>query len=128
MTSVFFLCFFAFFCTVILNVFSEISPKFRFLMLCGAGLLFTSLFLKEIAPYFSYLKTMVADSQFGSYFSLLIKATGISLLITLSADLCRDLGEENTAGKLELCGKAAILSLSLPLLTKILEFIGELTN
>jgi len=128
MNTALILSFFALFCTVILNVFSEISPKFRSLMLCGAGILFAFLFFKELLPFVSYLQRMISPSEFSPFFSLLIKASGISLLITLSADLCRDFGEESTAGKLELCGKAVILSLSLPLMTKIMEYIGELTR
>jgi stage III sporulation protein AD len=61
-------------------------------------------------------------------FSLLYKALGICILTSVASSFCRDLGEEKIAEKLELCGKAALMFLSLPVLEYLLNLIGEILS
>jgi len=122
------LCFFALFCVILQKTSGEISPAFKTFLTCGAGILFFLFFSKHIVPVFTFVSSLSSRGNLSQYFTLLWKAMGIALLVSVSAGICRDLGEEGVAGKLEICGKALILSLSLPVLQKIMEFIGEMTG
>lgn len=53
--------------------------------------------------------------------TLLIKALGICFLTQLTADVCRDAGENALATHTEFVGKAALLLLILPLFVQILD-------
>ncbi len=64
-------------------------------------------------------KTGVADGTL----PLLMKLTAMAYVTELSAQLCRDAGEEGLALKAALCGKMLLMAQTLPL---ILE-IGEMT-
>lgn len=55
-----------------------------------------------------------------------LKTTGIAIVTRLSADLCRDAQEAGLASAVELAGTALALLTVLPLLTAVLELLGEL--
>ncbi len=62
------------------------------------------------------------------YFKVVLKALGIAYLTGFPADTCRDFGLASLAAKAEFAGRCAILVLSLPLLSEVLntalEFAG----
>ncbi len=64
----------------------------------------------------------------GVYFTVALKALGISYITTFAADLCRDFGLSALAQTSEIAGKVAIFILSLPLMTAVLQaalkFVG----
>ena len=125
MSSLPLLCFFALFAAILLQICGDISPKFKALLLCGAGIIFFFVFFQNVAPILNRMAELGESTGFPELYGVLIKALALSLLITLSASFCRDLGEEGIAAKLELCGKAAVLSLSLPLLDSLLGWLKE---
>ena len=122
------LCFFSLLSVVVIKISSEISPKFRFLLIaaCGTCLLFS--FFHLVSPFLESLSLLFDTEGFEESFRLILKALGIAFLVSITASFCRDLGEGGIGDKLELCGKGAILALSLPILKKILDFIGELVS
>jgi len=124
--TLFSLCAFALLTGVILKIAEEFFPKFKPLILSGAGVLFFLYFFQRFSPIHQKLVSFVNGAGGNGLFSLLFKGFGIAVLVAVSASFCRDLGEEKVAEKLELCGKAAVLYLSLPLLEQILQWIGGL--
>ena len=59
---------------------------------------------------------------------ILLKVLGISYLTDFSASLCKDLGENGLAAGAELCGKAEIIILALPLFSRLLDLCIKLLN
>ena len=59
-------------------------------------------------------------------FGPVLKATAIGLLTQIAAGFCRDAGEGALAGALELGGVLAILYVSLPLFSAVLDLLGTL--
>ena len=80
--------------------------------------------LAAAAPLIEYINNL-AKPYTGGYLSLMLKAVGISLVTSTSADICRDSGENAIASKVELLGKCEILALSLPLITAMAELIAK---
>ncbi len=60
------------------------------------------------------------------YLELVWKAVGVCYLTSVAADLCRDCGESALASVAELCGRIALVLLSLPLLEGVLETIANI--
>ena len=90
----------------------------------AAGLMLFFAAVTRLSPAVEALKTLgektgVADSTL----TLLLKLTAMAYVAELSAQLCRDAGEEGLAVKAALCGKMLLMAQTLPL---ILE-IGEMT-
>ncbi len=121
-------CFFALFSVILVKVSGEISPKYKFLLITGCGICLLFAFLRTTAPVLEALTSLFDSDMISGPFRLMMKAVGIAFLVSISSSFCRDLGESGIAEKLELCGKVAILALSVPVLTEILDFIGELSS
>ncbi len=53
--------------------------------------------------------------------SVAVKALGLSYLFGISADICRELGEQGIAKCVEVVGRVEIISLALPYFRQIIE-------
>ena len=60
------------------------------------------------------------------YAGILFKALGICIVTQIASDACRDSGENAIASKVELVGKLAVLTVSLPLFYQILSISAAL--
>ena len=58
--------------------------------------------------------------------TMMLRAVGIAIVTEFSAQLCRDAGEGALAGRVEFGGKAALLSMSVPLVTGIVARLTAL--
>lgn len=74
-------------------------------------------FINKISTSTSYNKELV---------SLLLKITGISILVQYAVTLCNDSGETAIASKIDLGGKIIIISLSIPVISASLTMLLEL--
>lgn len=57
---------------------------------------------------------------------VMIRAVGVAMLSEFGAQLCRDAGEGTLAGRVELAGRAAMLTLALPLLNDLIKTLGNM--
>ena len=60
------------------------------------------------------------NSQF---LGILLKITGIALLTEFAVSVCKDSGENSIASKVDLEGKIMIISVSIPIISSLLETI-----
>lgn len=58
-----------------------------------------------------------------SFLALLLKITGIAFLSEFAVSICKDSGESAIASKIELGSKIIIISLSIPIISNLLEII-----
>ncbi len=54
---------------------------------------------------------------------MLIKITGIAILTEFAVSICKDSGENAIASKIDMGGKAIMVSLSIPIMASLLETI-----
>lgn len=89
-------------------------------LLCAVGNLFGAIS--------QFRDLLDKGSNTASYFSVALKALGISYISVFAADVCRDFGMMSFAQTIEICGKIAIFVLSIPLVTSVLDvalkFVG----
>ena len=58
-----------------------------------------------------------------SFINLLIKITGIAFLAEFAVSICKDSGESAIASKIELGSKIIIISMSIPIISSLLELV-----
>ena len=58
-----------------------------------------------------------------SFINLLIKITGIAFLSEFAVSICRDSGESAIASKIEFGSKIIIISMSIPIISSLLQLI-----
>ena len=70
------------------------------------------------------MQTLVSKTSINSKFlTLLIKITGIAFLSEFAVSICKDSGEAAIASKIEIGTKIIIISMSIPIISSLLEII-----
>ena len=101
----------------------------RFAPLIGlsGGIFLLSHAISRYGEVIGLLSSFSDNELFSSLLSLALRIVALCILTEVSAGICRDLGEGGLAARMELCGRAEILLVTLPTFTKLLDIaIGYL--
>ena len=77
--------------------------------------------LSGIIELLTELSNKVSDTN--GFLTVLIKITGIAFLTEFAVSICKDSGESAIASKVDLGGKVIIISMSIPIISALLETI-----
>ena len=106
---------------VLALVFRELKKEYTPIILVAGGILITLWGLSRVLPVITYLAELTDNSEITEYFGIVLRVLGISFIVQIGADICRDLGEDSIASKVEFAGKAAILVMVLPILQSVIR-------
>jgi len=106
----------------------ETGGKYAPALLACTGALLFWLFLRRLSPVAETLRGYLSAQGMGEASGLLMKGLAVGYLTQIGGDVCRDLGAESVASRLELCGRAELLVLALPLLSDLLGTALSLVN
>lgn len=102
-------------------------PEFRLAVAIAAGLAALAFSMDGISSGVETLTALAQETGLaGETTGLMMRATGITVLAEFGAQLCRDAEESALAGRVELAGRAALLTMTAPLLTDMLTRIAEI--
>ena len=91
-------------------------------MITGAILFFY--ILSEISYVIDVIRLIAGRLSFSTEsLNIIIRIIGIAYLARFGSDICRDAGQNTIAQKIELAGKVTIVSLSIPLLSSVLNLL-----
>jgi len=102
-------------------IFKELKKEYAAIILVAGGIFITIWGLTLVFPVINYIRELTGTGEIAEYFNIILKVLGISFLVQVGADICRDLGEESIATKVEFAGKAAVLAVSLPVLRNVIN-------
>lgn len=115
--------------TSFILVIKELKPDFAVLISVAFGVI-VLLYLTE--PISQAVSAFVAVSErIGMNNDILtaaVRVIGISLVAEFAASACADAGQTAIAAKVEAAGKIIILSLSLPIITSLLDSIFSILS
>lgn len=92
--------------------------------LTGIIILFSA--VSSIYPVVTFASEITEGNSYSLYFSVILRALGIGILVQSASDLCRDNGENAIASKLEFAAKVGIILLGLPVIREILSFTQKI--
>lgn len=94
--------------------------------LIGGIILLTSSFgtIKEIVGFLSNISNKTSYNS--EFLGLLLKITGIAVLVEYATSICRDSGETAIASKIDFAGKVIIISMSIPVISLTLTTLLKL--
>ena len=105
----------------------QIKPEYALFVSIGCGVLMLLWAVQSLEPVLKELSALLGSTKLAPEFgSILLKALGVSFIAQFASDACRDAGEVAIASKIELCGRIAIVLLSLPMFREILSIAGML--
>lgn len=93
------------------------------LAVCCMVCLAAGTFLQPVMNFVKQLRQL--GGLDGDFVSILLKCAGISLLAELAGLICSDAGQSAMGKALQMLAGAAILYLSLPLMTRLLTILEE---
>ena len=104
----------------------QVRPEYSLYITMAAGI--TILFYS--AGKLSYLLSSLRKIQQyvpvdAAYMTILLKMIGITYIGQFCAGICKDAGYSAVAGQIEIFGRLAVLAVSMPVLTALLETIHE---
>lgn len=102
-------------------------PEFAMLLSLGCGVFVLFYLLGEMKVISAELEELLSGlSQQSELTGLILKALGVCIVAELGSQCCRDAGENAIAAKVELAAKAALVLISMPVFSSLLQMAGEL--
>lgn len=107
---------------VLIAILKQHRPEFATYTSIIAGIIILFFVISELTPIISMLQNLSEKMGVSSkFFIILLKITGIAYLTEFGSSICRDSGETAIASKVEVAGKVLIISLSIPIITTLVE-------
>ena len=108
-------------------VIKQYKPEFAVYISIISGVIIIYMIIGELEKIINLLKSVSEKSGINTKFlSLLLKITGIAILTEFAISICRDSGESSIASKIEIGSKVVIISMSIPVISSLLEVILKL--
>lgn len=109
---------------IIIILLKQYKPEFAIYISLLTGVLILVLVMDELTGIMSLIQTIADKASINQQFlTILIKITGIAFLSEFAVSICKDSGEGAIASKIELGSKIIIISMSIPILSSLLEII-----
>lgn len=109
---------------IIIILLKQYRPEFAIYISLLCGVLILILIMDKLTGIVNLLQTISNKASINNTFlTLLIKITGIAFLSEFAVSVCKDAGEGAIASKIELGSKIVIISMSIPIISSLLEVI-----
>ena len=109
---------------IIIIILKQYRPEFAVYtsIIAGIGILLLS--FSEISGVINLLKDISSRANINSEFlGIILKITGIAILTEFAVSICQDSGENAVANKIDIGGKITIITMSIPIISSLLETI-----
>ena len=112
---------------IIIIILKQYKPEFAIYISLLTGVLILILVMDKLEGIVNLIQNIASKSEINTTFIiLLIKITGIAFLAEFGVSICKDSGEAAIASKIELGSKIIIISMSIPILSSLIEILLEI--
>lgn len=109
---------------ILILILKQYRPEYTIYVSLIAGILIFYLISDKLFGIISLLKSFSNRASINSEFiGIILKITGIAILTEFAVSICKDAGESSIASKIDLGGKIVIISISIPIITSMLETV-----
>ena len=114
----------AFIALIIIIMLKQYRPEYAIFISILTGILILFLVMDRLTGIINLIETIQDKFDINTQFiALLIKITGIAFLSEFAVSVCKDSGEAAIASKIEIGSKIIIISMSIPIISSLLEII-----
>lgn len=114
----------AFIALIIIIMLKQYRPEYAIFISILTGILILFLVMDRLTGIINLIETIQDKFSINTKFiALLIKITGIAFLSEFAVSVCKDSGEAAIASKIEIGSKIIIISMSIPIISSLLEII-----
>ena len=109
---------------IIIVILKQYKPEFAIYVSMVAGVLILVLSIQKLTGIINLLQSLANKTYINkSFLSILLKITGIAFITEFAVSICSDAGEKAIASKIEIGSKIIIISMSVPIISSLLEII-----
>lgn len=109
---------------IIVIILKQYKPEFAVYASIIAGSFILLASISQISGIINLLKDLSNRANINNKFlEIILKITGIAILTEFAVSICQDSGESAIANKIDIGGKVIIITISLPIITSLLETI-----
>ena len=109
---------------IIIIMLKQYRPEYAIFISILTGILILFLVMDRLTGIINLIQSIQNKFSINTQFiALLIKITGIAFLSEFAVSICKDSGEAAIASKIELGSKIIIISMSIPIISSLLEII-----
>lgn len=109
---------------IIIIVIKQYKPEFAVYISIVAGIAILLLSLSQVSSVVNLLKDIASRASIsGEFLGIILKITGIAILTEFAVSICQDSGESAIASKIDIGGKIMIITMSIPIISSLLETI-----
>ena len=114
----------AFIALIIIIMLKQYKPEYAIFISILTGVLILFLVMDRLTGIVNLIESIQDKFSINTQFiALLIKITGIAFLSEFAVSVCKDSGEAAIASKIEIGSKIIIISMSIPIISSLLEII-----
>ncbi|MDO5409527.1 MAG: stage III sporulation AC/AD family protein [Lachnospiraceae bacterium] len=104
-----------------------LKPEYGLFLSLGAMLLLFGAVVSQLDEILHLIRELVDHTGLDAvYYKILLKIMGLAWISQLASDICREAGCSAVSRQIDIYGKLLILSVSLPIVTALLETIETL--
>lgn len=109
---------------IIIIIVKQYKPEFAIYISLISGILILTLIIDKLTNIINLLESISSKVSINNNFlGILLKITGIAFLAEFAVSVCNDSGESAIASKIEIGSKIIIISMSIPIISNLLEII-----
>ncbi len=109
---------------IIIIMLKQYRPEYAIFISILTGVLILFLVMDRLTGIVNLIQTIEDRFSINTQFiALLIKITGIAFLSEFAVSVCKDSGEAAIGSKIEIGSKIIIISMSIPIISSLLEII-----
>ena len=109
---------------IIIIMLRQYRPEYAIFISILTGILILFLVMDKLTGIINLIQSINDKFSINTQFiAILIKITGIAFLSEFAVSICKDSGEAAIASKIELGSKIVIISMSVPIISSLLELI-----
>ena len=105
-------------------IIKQYTPEFAVYISIIAGVLILYIAMDKFTSIINLLQSISNKAGINKQFiQILLKITGIAFLTEFAVSICKDSGESAIASKIEIGSKVIIISMSIPIISNLMELI-----
>lgn len=103
------------------------KPEMALMCVVTASIIMLLFIVDELTSVIELLNRLIENSSIDiNFLKIILKVVGISYIVEFGKNICNDAGESSIANKIEIAGKVIIVSLSIPIITSLLEIVSTI--
>lgn len=113
---------------IVILVLKEFKKEYAIYASILSGIILLTMSFGTISEIVNFLNRISEKSSYNNsgFITLLLKITGIAVLVEYGTSICRDSGETAIASKIDFAGKIIIISMSIPVISLALDTLLQL--